>query len=116
RPAPRRPLAGGDQHRLRALRRLERGQPGRCRGRALPLAGPALLGGADVAAARCRLAPPRRGLVITPASTSTLCPAANRRMPASSVGPVPLGTRPPCVLGLLGFRAAIGHRTYRSNH
>src|SRR5438105_12989168 len=25
-------------------------------------------------------------------------------MPASSVGHVPLGTRPPCVLGLLGFR------------
>src|SRR5262249_35872693 len=31
-------------------------------------------------------------------------PAANRRMTASSVGPVPTGTWPPCVLVLLGFR------------
>src|SRR6266567_441803 len=55
-------------------------------------------------------------LVVAPASSGTLCPAANRRMPASSVAPVPLGTCAPCVLGLLGFRATIGHRTYRGNH
>src|SRR5215831_18662966 len=33
-------------------------------------------------------------------------------MTASSVGHVPVGTRPPCVLVLLGFRAAMHERTH----
>ena len=45
-------------------------------------------------------------LVVAPASGCTLRPAANRRMPASSVAPIALAIGAPCVLGLLGFRAA----------
>ena len=52
------PLARGDQHRRGALRRIEHGQPRRRRGRADPLARPAVLGGDDPAAARRALARP----------------------------------------------------------
>jgi len=43
-------------------------------------------------------------LVATVRSCVCAWTAANRRMTASSVGHVPSGTRPPCVLVLLGFR------------
>ena len=58
--AARRPLARGDQHRLGALRRLERRQLRRRRGGAQPVAGPAVLRRAHAAAARRRLARPER--------------------------------------------------------
>src|SRR6266567_6047487 len=39
-----------------------------------------------------------------------------RRIPASSVGRIPTGMRPPCVLGLLGLRTAGHERTYDRAH
>src|SRR5262249_29261582 len=51
-----------------------------------------------------------------PRAALCACPAANRRMPASSVGHVSTNTRPSCVLGLLGFRAAIHERAHGGNH
>ena len=54
RPAARRPLARGGQHRRRLLRRLGRRQHGRLRGRGDRLARPALLGRGHAAAAGAR--------------------------------------------------------------
>ncbi len=62
RPAPGRRLARAAQHRRRALRRLGGRQPERRR-RGAPLARPGLLGGADAAAARGRLARPGLSLL-----------------------------------------------------
>ena len=59
RPAARRPVARGAEHRLGALRRLERRQLRRRRGGGEPVAGTAVLGRAHAAAARRRLAPAR---------------------------------------------------------
>ena len=53
----------------------------------------------------------RGPLVVTPANTRTTCPAANRRMPASSVAPI-FQTN----MNARGFRAAMWARIYRRDH
>ena len=61
RPALRRALARGAQHRRRELRRLRRGQPGGRRGRAADVARAARVGRAAPAAVRGAVAGPRSG-------------------------------------------------------
>jgi len=54
--------------------------------------------------------------VVAPGSTPRLGTAANRRIAASSVASVAKATNAPCVLALLGFRAAEPPRTPGDNH